>query len=119
MEDLEEEFPIAPFDISCIEDMDELDETFTNEKEIAIYDDRAAGWFYDNVASASMRVSFLNYTIVKQIDDEPITLRQVIEAMIEDKHYHNDYAAADPHHFLEGFSKHTLNDVIYTACFGS
>jgi hypothetical protein len=46
-----------------------------------------------------------NYTRVFSKNGKYITIRDIINAMISDKHYHNEYVAQDPHRFLEGFDK--------------
>ena len=39
--ELEQQFPNCPFDISCIDEIEELDEIFTDEPVIFIFDDRS------------------------------------------------------------------------------
>ena len=65
------------------------------------------------------RVKYFHYTVIKQIDNAPITLRQVLATMINDNHYHNDLITNDPHNFLGGFRKHKLYTILYSTLWGS
>lgn len=98
------EFPHCPFSISCIRDINELDAPFTTERTIFIFDGRASpdNYYYDGIPD-----SFLNlcrhFLKVESLNNNPITLRQVIQTMTDDEHYNNDIVRGDPHIFLEGF----------------
>ena len=101
-DDLEKAFPNAPFTVSCVDDMDELEQTFPPAKEIKIYDHR---FLCNDIALKDGRNH--HQTIVRQKNNKPITIRQVIKAMINDEHYHDDVVKSDPHRFLEGFARLT------------
>jgi hypothetical protein len=94
---IEEEFPNSPFDVSLSRnDLLRLDKPFTNENYIIIIDKRTQ-----------------SHVKVEQLDNNPITLRQILHQLISTPSYdrHTD------HHFLEYFRKN--DNVHYTACFGS
>lgn len=116
--DLDEIFPNCPFSISCIDDIMELDEVFTKEKIIIIKDDRASHWnyYYSNIDKNELS-QYVNYLVVKQKNNKPITLRQVLTEMSNSLHYNDDIISGDFHNFLEGFNKTT--DIQYVASFGS
>ena len=116
--DLDEIFPNCPFSISCIDDIMELDEVFTKEKTIIIKDNRASQWnyYYSNIDKNELS-QYVNYLVVKQKNNKPITLRQVLTEMSNSVHYNDDIISEDFHNFLEGFDKTT--DIQYVASFGS
>ena len=117
---LREIFPNCPFSIDCIKNLDELDAVFSEEPVIFIYDDRARSCnYYYHGFSESELAHMRNYTTVRARNNEPITYRQVIQAMIDDPHYHNDIVASDDHHFLEGFDKSPNSDIQFSPSFGS
>ena len=64
-------------------------------------------------------MQFNNYTKVTASNGTSITYKDVIEAMINDQHYHSDIVRDDPHNFLEGFDKSKHSDIQFTPCFGS
>ena len=116
--DLDEIFPNCPFNISCIKDIKELDEIFTEEKTIIIKDDRASesNYYYSNIDKNNL-AKYVDYLVVKQKDDKPITLRQILTEMSKSPHYNNEVISQDDHHFLETFEKKT--NIEYTMFWGS
>jgi len=121
-EDIDQEFPRTPFDISCINDIHELDDEFCSDNAVIIVDDRAKYWYcfgrkdFEDDRDVS---KYINYTVVRRVDDEPITLRQVIQAMIDDKHYWDTEVQKDNHRFLEGFDRRSHNGIEWVAFWGS
>jgi hypothetical protein len=126
-----EQFPNKPFEIDCITDIRQLDEAFTRQAGIIIKDDRANehNYYYDNLSargnprgcmfSEHDRNEYINYLGISEINEgAPITLRQVLTAMIHSPHYNNDIVKHDPHSILEGFDM-SSNGVVYTPFFGS
>lgn len=49
--------------------------------------------------------------MVIQSKNNKITLRRILNRMINNKHYSNEVVIHDDHHFLEGFDK--INDNMY------
>ena len=118
--DIELAFPNCPFNISCINKIEELDITFAEERIIIIKDDRSKYWkYWDDDISEQEAAEHINYTVVKAPYNGNITLRTIFQAMINDKHYHNDLVLQDNHHFLESFTKSSKSDIEYTCFFGS
>ena len=116
--DLDEIFPNCPFNISCIEDIKELDETFTEEKTIIIKDDRASETnYYYSEFNKNQLVQYVDYLVIKQKDNKPITLRQILTEMSNSPHYNDEVVIGDDHRFLEFFEQNT--DIEYTMFFGS
>tara|TARA_B110000285_G_C14763357_1_gene440571 strand:- start:88 stop:486 length:399 start_codon:yes stop_codon:yes gene_type:complete len=111
-------FPNAPFAICCIDDIKELDEVFTKNKNIIIKDDRAneSNYYYSNLNKNEL-AQYVDYLVIKQKDDVPITLRQILTEMSNSLHYNKSIIMEDFHRFLEGFDK--MTDVEYLASFGS
>ena len=118
-EELDKQFPNCPFIISCIDNLDELDEIFTYEPVIFIYDGRVNehNYYYENTVSLSKYSHYLKVEMKQK--NEHITLRQIINAMIDDAHYHNEFVKHDPHRFLESFDKSNNLSIQLSCFFGS
>ena len=100
--------------------MQELDKKFTDERVIIIKDDRAkcwSWWFEDLTEEQSMK--HVNYTVVKAPYSGHITLRTVIQAMLNDEHYSDFCTLRDSHRFLEGFDKSTTSNIEYSCYVGN
>ena len=120
IEQLDKIFPNAPFSISCFDSIDELHDVFSEEKIFFIYDNRAnPDYYYYSELTEGELMQFNNYTKVTAPNGTSITFKDVIEAMINDQHYHSDIFRDDPHNFLEGFDKSKHSDIQFTPCFGS
>ena len=52
-------------------------------------------------------------------ENEYITVRQIINAMIDDAHYHDEFVKHDPHCFLESFDKSNNLSIQFSCFFGS
>ena len=116
--ELHKQFPNCPFDIECVKHIKELDEPITQLTGIIIKDDRANEHnFYYHELPTEERNKYINYLGITRTD-KPITLRQIINAMISSPHYNNDTVKNDDHSFLEGFDI-SENGVLFTASFGS
>ena len=116
--DLDNIFSNAPFSISCIDDIKQLDETFTEKKDIIIKDGRInkSNYYYSNLNKNEL-AQYTDYLVIKQKNDVPITLRQILTEMSNSTHYNNSIIMKDDHRFLEGFDK--MTDIEYISCFGS
>ncbi len=119
-DELDKLFPNCPFDISCIKYIRELNDVFTTEPVIFIHDDRASPYnsYYDKMSQRE-RSRYVHYLKIERINNRPITLRQVIEAMVNDAHYHEEVVMTDPHRFLEGFDKCSKTGIQWSCFFGS
>ena len=118
--EIHRQFPNCPFHIDCITQIAELDEPFTQQTGIIIKDDRASehNYYYDNL-SAKERSEYINYMGISKIDeDSPITLRQILKAMIDNEHYNNEIVKCDFHDNLEHFDI-SDNGIVMTPFFGS
>ena len=117
--ELYKQFPNCPFDIACIENLNELDEPFTQQTGIIIKDDRASpnNYYYDGMEE-NERNQYINYMGISKLDNKPITLRQILNKMISNPHYNNDIVKDDPHCILEGFDIST-NGIVFSPFFGS
>ena len=108
---LASQFPKCPFHIDCVRDLEELDTIFSWEQVILIYDDRV-NHKYCNFGDMTVpeKNKARHYTVVKSMDNEPITLRQVVNTMIKDRHYHSRYIEKHfGHYYLEKFIRHINN----------
>ena len=88
-----------------------MDTTFSNEMVILIYADRL-NHKYHNVGemSVSQKNKLRHYTVVKSMNNQPITLRQVLNTMIKDKHYNSRIIEKYfKHYYLEKFIRHVDN----------
>ena len=117
---LEQEFPGCPFIISCINNIDELDDVFSLERTIFIYDDRADehNYYYQNLTQEE-RNEYNHFLKIDRIDDKPITYRQVLETMSNNAHYNDETVMGDPHCFLEFFELSKHSNIQYTMFWGS
>ena len=108
---LNRQFPKCPFNIDCVRDLEELDTIFSNELVILIYDDRLNQRYSDfSEMSASQKNRLRHYTVVKSMNNEPITLRQVLNTMIKDRHYSSRIIERYfKHYYLEKFIRHVNN----------
>lgn len=118
LEELDSIFPNCPFSIECINQIAELDEIFTEKKDIIIKDDRANeyNYYYSNVNKNEL-AQYVDYLVIKEKNDTPITLRQILTEMSNSPHYNSDIIIGDDHRFLERFYKKT--DIEYHTSFGS
>ena len=102
---IEDDFQDAPFTISCLElnDYDEtLDKSFTEEKILIFKDDRPhKDYGHFRGCHESVIAEYTNYTVIKADEDNPITLRQIINTLIKDPHYHREEVIRQDHRFLE------------------
>jgi hypothetical protein len=120
LDELDEAFPECPFNISCVKSIEELDDTFTLEPVIFIHDDRANehNWYYEKMTHEE-RNEYKHFLKVERQNGEPITLRQILTAMANDKHYNDEVVKSDPHCFLESFDKSSKSNIQYTMFWGS
>ena len=111
------EFPNAPFTISLPDEyLDKLDEPYINQDIIIIKDDRTDNYYYSN-CEPEYKKKFINNMVIRSYKTNKITLRQILNKMIKNKHYSNEIVLSDDHNFLEGFDK--INDNLYMPSFGS
>ena len=109
------EFPTSPFNISLgIESLQQLDQPFTELELINIVDNRISMFnpYYLDVYPTDL-INLDNNLVVKSIDNKPITLRQILNAMINDKHYNNPVVIRDNHRFLKSFYIENNSDTFF------
>jgi len=108
---LNRQFPKCPFNIDCVRDLEELDTIFSNELVILIYDDRLNQRYSDfSEMSVPQKNKLRHYTVVKSMNNEPITLRQVLNTMIKDRHYSSRIIERYfKHYYVEKFIRHVNN----------
>ena len=105
--DPKDEFPNCPFNLDCFNDVTLLDYKFTDEKFILIYDDRL-NTLQPNFSQMTEleKYPWRHYTMVECVNDDPITLRQIIEKMISKDHYSSDKVQEHfGHYYLEKFEQ--------------
>ena len=104
------QFPNCPFHIDCVRDLEELDTVFSYEMVILIFDDRLNQKYGNEHMTVSEKNKARHYTVVKSMDNEPITLRQVLNTMIKDRHYNSRIIEKHfGHYYLEKFIRHIDN----------
>ena len=85
---IQEEFPDSPFGIALdSQDLLKLDDNFTSEKSIFIKDDRASCPVFGFSDNDPRKNSLTSYTLIKQVEGKPITLRQVLNTIINVQEY--------------------------------
>jgi hypothetical protein len=116
---LQTQFPRCPFHIDCVRDISELDTVFCTDKVILIYDDRLNQKYHNfHDMTISEKNKLRHYTVVKSMGNKPITLRQVLNTMIKDRHYNSRIIEKHfKHYFLEKFIRHMNN--MYETCWGN
>ena len=114
----ESQFPDCPFNLDCFDDVNMLDYKFTDEVFILIYDDRLNYLDGDFIHMTELEKNTLrHYTMVKAIDNKPITYRQVINTMIQDKYYSSKKTLKMfGHYYLEKFEK--KSERMFETCWG-
>ena len=70
--------------------------------------------YYFSELTEGELMQFNNYTKVIASNGTSVTYKDVIEAMINDQHYHSDIIRDDPHNCLEGFDKSKHSDIQFT-----
>lgn len=112
--EIEKLFPESPFMIRLSPTLlNNIDRPLTYEKTIYIYDGRSI--FYEDIGNIDRGQLFKNELVISQIDDNPITLRQIINEMINSKHYNELFIMSDLHYLLEYIEKESYTK--YTALF--
>jgi hypothetical protein len=117
---IELEFPKSPFSISLgFEELKKLDEPFTDLNKIYIMDGRISNsnYYYSDTPPGIIK-SLGTKLIVRSQNGNPITLREVLNTMINHRHYRIKSVREDSHMFLEMFEK-TSNPSIFDTFFGS
>jgi hypothetical protein len=93
-------FPESPFMIRLSpKRLNNIDRPFTYEKTIYLYDGRSL--FYESIGDNDGEQTFKNKLIITQIDNNPITLRQIINDMMKSNHYNDLIVMSDLHYLLE------------------
>ncbi len=102
--ELERQFPTAPFGICFLDSLGELDEKFSDEPFIMIYDDRGNrhDWTEEEIPLAERR-NHRKKTMVFPSNKTFTTLRDVLNAMIADKPYHHEVVKEDSMQFFTRF----------------
>ena len=116
--DPQDEFPTCPFNLDCFDNITMLDYKFTDENFILIYDDRL-NTLQPNFSKMTelQKYPLRHYIMVTSEDDEPITLRKIIEKMISADHYSsNKIQEHFGHYYLERFEQRSKK--IWEACWG-
>lgn len=118
LELIDQEFPLAPFNISLEPDvLLQLDQPFTDRKKIKLIDTniRTTNYYYMNLPND--KIDKMKKSIyVHQINNQPITLRQVLDTMIHHRHFRG-FKGEDCHRFLEIIRE--TNPGNYELIFGS
>ena len=80
-----------------------IDQPLTTLKSILVKDDRAKTSFYWGNLTDEEKAEFTNYTPIHSTDEQPITMKHIINTLQKDKHYHNKVVSHQHHNFLEGY----------------
>jgi hypothetical protein len=115
---INEEFPHAPFSISLgPNELLLLDQPFSIRKKIKLIDTNITSfnYYYTNVPDEIIN-KMKKSIYVHQIDNQSITLRQILNTLIQHKHF-KGFKGKDNHCFLEGINE--SDPGIYSLAFGS
>ena len=82
-----------------------IDAPLTTLKSILVKDDRACSksCYYWRDATDKERAEYTNYTPVHSEDDKPITMKQIINTLQKDQHYHKEDVKEQHHNFIEHY----------------
>jgi hypothetical protein len=115
---IENEFPNFPLFISLDdEDLVKLDEPFTNMNTIFICNKPTNSSFEFSDYSENELSELADYLKIDSLNNNPITLRQVLQAINNSDYYQTKFKKHNRHPFLEGFDKDT--DIQYSLSLGS
>ena len=118
LELIQQEFPQAPFSISLEPDvLLLLDQPVSNRKKIKIIDTNihSSNYYYNNVSDEILD-KMKKSIYVHKLDNQPITLRHILNTLIRHKHF-KGFKGKDDHSFLEGINESEPG--IYSLQFGS
>ena len=113
-----DEFPDCPFNLDCFNDVNMLDYKFTDEVFILIYDDRL-NYIHSNFENMTEieKNTLRHYTMIQAKNNEPITLRQILNKMIKESHYSSKkIQKLFGHYYLEKFEPRSCRT--WEACWG-
>ena len=115
---LKDEFPDCPFNLDCFNDVNTLDYKFTDEVFMLVYDDRLnyVNSNFENMTEIE-KINLRHYTLIQVKDNNPITLRQIINAMIKQRYYSSQkIQKLFGHYYLEKFEQRSQRT--WEVCWG-
>ena len=82
-----------------------IDDPLTTLKSILVKDNRVNCKYshYWRNTSPKEKAQFTNYTPVHSTDDQPITMKHIINTLQKDPHYHKEDVWQQHHNFIEGY----------------
>ena len=103
LEEVDNLYPDAPFSIACLDTLADLDDIVSDQPVIIIHDDRAtrSKYYYGDFPDEDL-AGFNNYTRVYS-KHGAIRVRDILDALVADPHFHKEPVVFDPHNSLEGF----------------
>ena len=116
--ELKDEFPDCPFNLDCFNDVNMLDYKFTDEVFMLVYDDRLnyVNSNFENMTEIE-KINLRHYTLIQVKDNNPITLRQIINAMIKQRYYSSQkIQKLFGHYYLEKFEQRSQRT--WEVCWG-
>lgn len=116
--ELKDEFPDCPFNLDCFNDVNTLDYKFTDEVFMLVYDDRLnyVNSNFENMTEIE-KINLRHYTLIQVKDNNPITLRQIINAMIKQRYYSSQkIQKLFGHYYLEKFEQRSQRT--WEVCWG-
>ena len=115
---LKNEFPDCPFNLDCFNDVNMLDYKFTDEVFMLVYDDRLnyVNSNFENMSEIE-KINLRHYTLIQAKNNNPITLRQIINAMIKQRYYSSQkIQKLFGHYYLEKFEQRSQRT--WEVCWG-
>ena len=115
---IKDEFPDCLFNLDCFNDVNMLDYKFTDAVFMLVYDDRLN---YVNSNFEKMteieKINLRHYTLIQAKNNQPITLRQIINSMIKQRHYSSQkIQKLFGHYYLEKFEQRS--ERTWEVCWG-
>ena len=117
--DMQDVFPDCPFNLDCFNDVNMLVYKFTDEIFILVYDDDRLNYVNSNYEHMTEieKINSRHYTLIQVKNNDPITLRQVINTMIKQKYYSSQkIQKLFGHYYLEKFEQRSKRT--WEVCWG-
>ena len=104
---------------SLVQTLIDLDDVVSDQPAIIIHDDRAtrSNYYYDDFPDEDL-AGFNNYTRVYS-KSGAIRVRDILDALVADPHFHKEPVVSDPHNSLERFEKSSSSKIQFSIIWGS
>ena len=119
LEEVDSLYLDAPFSIACLDTLADLDDVVSDQPVLITHDDRASrsNRYYNNFPDEEL-AGFNNYTRAYS-KNGAIRVRDILDAVVADPHFHKEPVVSDPHNSLEGFEQSSSSKIEFSIVWGS